>query len=415
MGLFKDAWNKIFSKTVVKRESGYSPFISSSNPFGTDITISTLVTASINAIADEASKMSLKSIRKVKSDKDGNERITQNDDDLNRLFDRKPNPLMTMKDLLYWSVYRLETKSNFYWFPERVTEKYYDGRTVKRTNAIYPVDSLYETIEYSKAENRYIITFHMESGEDFRIPYDEVIHVKKNFGTQSYYFGSKNRTDLLETLGVLKDIKTLLPKAVNASMQIKGILTAKSMADVEGLKKFRDSFETTLNSSEKALGVLDVAGDFKPVQIDPKIIDKDIFSYFESHILNEFGVDLSIIQGNADETKWAAFYQKCIEPIQEALEQAATAVLFTPTEFSHGNRIKIYDKKVQHLSMKTRLELIKELGPRGYLSRAEQRELAGYEPDGGSEQISLNYVDKDNQNNYQKSKKEDEEDGTTKK
>ncbi len=213
----------------------------------------------------------------------------------------------------------------------------------------------------------------------------------------------------------MKDIKSLLPKAIKASMQIKGILTAKSQADLEGLKAFKEEFEQTLNSSDKALGVLDVAGTFTPVQIDPKVIDKDTLSYMDLQIISEFGVDLSIIQGNADENKWASFYQKCIEPIQDALEQAASSVLFTVNEFNHGNRIKIYDRKVQHLSMSTRLNLIKELGPRGYLSRSEQRELAGYEPDGGKEQISLNYVDSENQNNYQKSNKGAEEDVNTKK
>ena len=352
--------------------------------------------------------MTLKSVRIT--DSENGIIYKPNTDDLNRLFSRRPNPLMTMKDLLYWSVYRLETKLNFYWYPEREIEVYLDGRQNIRTVAIYPINSMYESMVFNENDNKHYIIFHMESGSEYKFPYDEIIHVRKHFGTSDYFFGNKNRTELLETLGVMKEIKTLVPRAIKASMQIKGILTAKSAADVDHLKEFKNEFESTLNSSDKALGVMDVAGDFKPVQIDPKVLDKDTMSYMDYQILNEFGVDLSIIQGNADETKWASFYQKCIEPIQDALEQAATSTLFTINEFNHGNRIKIYDRKVQHLSMTTRLNLIKELGPRGYLSRSEQRELAGYEPDGGIEQVSLNFVDKDKQNEYQNGKKENEKD-----
>jgi HK97 family phage portal protein len=413
MGIIQSFWNSIFGKKTLTKGNNYSFNQSTSGLYGSNIAQSTLVAASLHAIADEASKMTLKSV--MMTDSDNGIIFKKNNDDLNRLFDRRPNPLMTMKDLLYWSVYRLEAKSNFYWYPERQIETYLDGRRVVKTIAIYPINSIFESMIFDEKDNKHYIVFHMDSGNEFKFPYDEIIHVRKHFGTSDYYFGSKNRTELLETLGVMKDIKSLLPKAIKASMQIKGILTAKSQADLEGLKAFKEEFEQTLNSSDKALGVLDVAGTFTPVQIDPKVIDKDTLSYMDLQIISEFGVDLSIIQGNADENKWASFYQKCIEPIQDALEQAASSVLFTINEFNHGNRIKIYDRKVQHLSMSTRLNLIKELGPRGYLSRSEQRELAGYEPDGGKEQISLNYVDSENQNNYQKSNKGAEEDVNTKK
>lgn len=409
MGILQNFWNSVLGKKTLSKGSGISFNQSQSGLYGANINKSTLVAASIHAIADEASKMTLKSVRIT--DSENGIIYKPNTDDLNRLFSRRPNPLMTMKDLLYWSVYRLETKSNFYWYPEREIEVYLDGRQIIRTVAIYPINSMYESMVFNESDNKHYIIFHMESGTEFKFPYDEIIHVRKHFGTSDYYFGSKNRTELLETLGIMKEIKTLLPKAIKASMSIKGILTAKSMADLEGLKKFKEEFESTLNSSDKALGVLDVAGDFKSVQIDPKIVEKDTLSFFESQIINEFGVDLSIIQGNADENKWSSFYQKCIEPIQDALEQAATSTLFSVNEFNHGNRIKIYDRKVQHLSMTTRLNLIKELGPRGYLSRSEQRELAGYEPDGGKEQISLNFVDKDKQNEYQNGKEETNKDG----
>lgn len=407
MGVIQSFWDKLFGSKKVIRDSGWNwKNYFESGGFGHDISKSSLVHASIHAIAEEASKMIIKSV--IKRQTENGTVYQTNNDDLNRLFSRRPNPLQTLKDLLYWSAYRLETKSNFYWYPEKIYTTYANGDVVTKIISIFPINSVSEAMYFDSNENRYYMKFQMETGSEYVIPYNDLIHIRKHYG-KDFYVGSRNRTELLKTLNVIQEVNELIPKAVKASIQIKGILTAKSNADLVGLKKFKEEFESSLKSSDTSLGVLDVAGDFKPVQIDPKVIDKDTLNYLDNVILNEFGVDISIIRGNATENTWSSLYQKHIEPLKIALEQAMQSVLFTENEFNHGNRIKIYDKLVNYYTISTRLSIVKELGPRGYLTRAEQRELIGYEPDGGPEQVSLNYTQTDDQKEYQLGKKEEKQ------
>lgn len=409
MGIISDLWNKVFNKTTEKTKNGI-PIAITSNGYGIDITKSTLVHASINVIAEESSKFIFKSVMKKKTD--NGFVFQEKTDNLNKLFSIRPNPLQTMKDMIYWSVYRLEHKHNFYWFPVKKITTYSDGSKKTEVIEIYPIDSVSERMYFDNTTNEFYIAFLMSTGNEFRVAYKEVIHIRKNYGSKDYYFGSRDRSELLKRLGITNDINDLIPKAIKSSMLLKGIITAKSNADVAGLKKFKSEFEETLKSGTTQLGVMDVAGEYHPAQTDPKVVDNDVLKYLDSAVLNEFGVSLSIIQGTASENEWSSFYQKNIEPIKIALEQAATSVLFTDMELNHHNKIKIYDKLVQHFTIDTRLKIIKELGPRGYLSRSEQRELAGYEPDGGPEQVSLNYTQTEDQKEYQvgNEKKEEQDD-----
>lgn len=371
--------------------------------FGRSIYKSDLVLACVHAIAEECSKIVVRSVV-VKDDT-----VTSQNDDVSRLFRRRPNPLMSTKDLLYWTAYRLEVCQNAYLFPEMEVVRYADGHETRRVTAVYPIDSLSEAMAFDDQRGEYMITFYMKTGEVYTIPYDQVVHLRKHFGSESMFFGKADRDDLLKTIQTSDLVTELTPKSIQASMSTKGVLTAKALSDVAGLKEFKKSFEETMRSGDTAISVLDVAGSFTPINISPQIVDKDLLEYLDNKILKVFGVPMSVLFGNASENDWSSLYQKNIEPFKIELEQALTACLFTQREQDIGHEIRCYDKLAQHYTIQTRLSIIKELGSRNYLSRSEQRELAGYEPDGGPEKVSLNFVDQSKANQYQLGEQEDEE------
>ncbi len=355
------------------------------------------VISAIRVICEEISKMIIKSVTKK------NNIVNINNDSITRLFENRPNELMTTKDMLHWTAYNLETRSNAYWLPVFEITKFGDSTVKKKLVSIYPINSIQEQIIFSN--NEYYLIFTMQSGSTFKVKYKEVIHFRKDYGS-SYHFGKQNRETLLARLNIITQIEELLPKAVNASMLLKGVVTAKSQMAADSLEKFKNQVEESFSSSENGLAAIGTDGEFKQLSANPQIIDKDTLSYLKQSVNEDFGVSEQIIKGEGTEDNWNALYQRNIEPFKIALEQAATTVLFTETEISHGNRIKVYDKLVQNLPMKTRLEMIKLMGPSGYLSRSEQRELLGYEPDGKEDRVSLNYVNEQNLDQYQLTKKE---------
>ncbi|MFH2116759.1 MAG: phage portal protein [Bacillota bacterium] len=393
MGFF-DKVKQIFSKLNGKSTSIYNKGNYLESSTSTNVYEASVVRACIHTIAEEASKMVIKSIKI----KDG--AVVNNNDELNTLFSTRPNELMTMKDMLYWTAYRLEMRSNAYWFPEYVISTFQDGRKEKQIVSLYPINSSDETLVYDETEKCYFLVFNMENGGTYKIKYTDVIHLRKHYGN-SYYFGSESRTDLLKKLKIYDQVTELMPKAINASMQLKGLLTGKSLMDLEALQKFKAEFEATAKAGETSIGVVGATGEFHKIDISPQIVDKDVLDHLEKIALINFGVSMKILTGDATENEWQSLYQKNIEPLKIALEQAATSVLFEKRKTQFGNQIKVYDKLVQHLSMKTRLEIIKLMGASNYISRAEQRELIGYEADGGPDRVSLNFVDEGLVNQYQ--------------
>lgn len=362
-----------------------------------------VVRACMHTIAEEASKMILKSV-KVKAGL-----VSQNKDEFNALLLGKPNELMILKDMLYWTAYRLELKSNAYWFPEYWIYKYADGREEKRLKAIYPINSKSEDMVYNDKTKKYELIFRIVNGSTYSIPYDEIIHLRKHYG-DSYYFGSEARTDLLKKLKIYDQVTDMMPRAINSTMQLRGILTSKSQMGKDSLTTFKEEFEANVKKGEGGFGVLGVDGEYTPVNTNPTIIDEKVLEHLEKTALMNFGVSMKVLTGDATENEWQSLYQKNIEPLKIAIEQASTHVLFTERDRQFGNQIKVYDKLVNHLSMKTKLEIIKLMGPANYISRAEQRELIGYEPDGGPEKVSLNYVSQELVDEYQlKSKTKEKE------
>lgn len=398
---FIDTLSRFFSKKNTGLSTYTGGYVASS-PMQT-LYQSDYVLSAIHTICEEASKMVIHSVNKR------NDVVTKNKDSINDVFRRRPNLLMTTKDMLYWTAYQLETRSNAYWLPVFKIVTYGDGSRKRKLTSIYPINSTQEEMIFEN--NQYYLIFQMESGSIYKVKYDEIIHIRKHYG-DSFYFGSQDRTSLLKRLNVIKDIEEALPKAIRASIELKGIVTAKSQINQGNLEKFRDDFEKSMNSSKNGVATIGTDGEFHQLTSNPQVIDKDLMSTLKESVNEVFGVSSRIIKGEGTEDDWNALYQRNIEPLKIAIEQAATSVLFTEFEIAHGNEIKIYDKLVQNLPMKTRLEMIKLMGPSGYLSRAEQRELLGYEPDGKEDRVSLNYVNEGNLDKYQltkkKSSKEDE-------
>jgi len=393
MGL-GDLINSIFKKKTDPNAKVYSfgNYLSSSPAI--NVYEASVVRACIHTIAEEASKMILKSVKV----KDG--MVTTNKDQINTLFMGKPNSLMILKDMLYWTAYRLEIKSNAYWYPEYRIYKFANGDELIKLEAIYPINSESEDMIFDEKTQKYYLVFRIINGGTYNVPYDEVIHFRKHYG-DNYYFGNESRADLLKKLKIYDQVTTLMPRALESSMQLKGILSAKSQMGESGLQKFKEEFEANLKKGNGAFGVLGVDGKFDPLNTNSQIVDEKILDHLDKTALMNFGVSMKILTGDATENEWQSLYQKNIEPFKIAIEQAATHVLFNDRERQFGNQIKVYDKLVNHLSMKTKLEIIKLMGPNNYISRAEQRELIGYEADGGPDKVSLNYVSQDQADKYQ--------------
>lgn len=153
---------------------------------------------------------------------------------------------------------------------------------------------------------------------------------------------------------------------------------------------------------------MDLKGDYIPLDVNPKVIDKDTMAFLQEKILNWVGVPLRILTGDFTGDEYQVWYEQELEPLIIRMGQSFSRVLFTENELNHGNKIVFYNRDLMYMSMKAKLELIKTAGEQGLLTDDQKLRILGYPPlpdgTGSRRTISLNFVSVDIVDEYQMKK-----------
>lgn len=369
--------------------------------YGNDIHASDIVKTAIHRVAEEVSKCCLKSV----VEKSDPHRIAVENDDINAVLSSRVNPLCGLKDFLYKVAYLTLVNRNcfIYWQYDEVPIE--GTQYVRRvTRGFYPIENANAKLYTQAGEMRIELT--SINGEiTLDMPYNDVIHVRLGYGANQYLGGdSAGRGDfrgLLKNLQTMHTVTEAIPKALEASLSLKGVLSMKQVASVDQKKLTRDEFEKHLFNSKYGIVATDYEADFQPVNINATDIPQNVLTFLRDEILSPFGVSLPIYTGKYTDNEYTSFYQTAVEGILIALAEAMKITLFTPRQLAYGHTIKYYDKLVQSLSFDRRQKIAEMTKDDALLSREERRELLGYEPDGQPTRVSLNYIDATIANQYQ--------------
>lgn len=386
---------KIYGRQFVNNQVLFSSF-------GNDIHKSDIVKTAIHRVAEEVSKCNIKSV----IEKQNPHRIeVRPSDDINAVLAARVNPLCGLKDFLYKVAYLTIVNKNcfIYWAYREVP---IDGSDKVRrvTRGFYPIENATVKLYYAGDEMRVELT---SVGGDIVLdcPYSDVIHVRNGYGANAYFGGGKSGggeyRDLLGNLQTMQVIHEAVPKSLEASLSLKGILSMKTVADVDKKTITRDEFEEHLFDSKYGIVATDYESEFTPININATDIPSNVLTFVRDEILAPFGVSLPIWLGKYTDSEYTAFYQTAVEGLLMSIAEAMKIVLFTPRQLAYGHTIKCYDKLVQSLSFERRQQIAEMTKDDALLSRDERRELLGYEPDGQPTRVSLNYIDATIANEYQ--------------
>ena len=395
-----------YLKSVFKQDgrAQYSAWLTNSAPiftsFGNNIYLSDFVNNAIDRVASEISKIDVKSIVQY-----GDALSIQNDD-ITRLFRFKPNPLQTTSDFLSNVEWLRRKNRNAFVYPqyERV---FANGREFKRYLAFYPLNpsAVYIGVNGNQV---WEVKLDFQDGSSYTLPYSDLIHLKWRRGSNTVVGGGDdqgraNDYDVLRTIDALDKTIQGLPKSIEASLQIKGVYHAKTLADADKLNKTRDDFESHISTSKHGMVATDLAGDFTPVNINAPDIPEEAMKFLKSVLHERYGISEAIMSGNFTGDEHGAFYQTAIEDFINQFEQAMSACLFSAREQDVGHRIKGYYSKVSYLSTADKIKLT-DLATKTRLMTLNQiNGMYGIEPfDGGDVRLqSLNYADSTIVNQYQ--------------
>ncbi len=389
-------------------ESLYKAWLMDGTPiftdFGKDIYLSDFVNNAIDRVASEISKIEIKSI--VES---GDYLKVQNDD-ITRLFRFKPNPLQTTSDFLANVEWIRRKHCNAFIYPQYENIILPSGKQFKRYIALYPL----KPVSFSIGENEgrvWEIKFDFEDGSSFTLPYADLIHLKWRRGTNTIKGGGDdngvaNNYDIIRTIDALDKTIQGLPKSIEASLQIKGVYSAKTLADQEKMKNMRDNFESHITTSKSGIVATDLAGEFTPANINAPQISDTALKFLKSVIQERYGISAAILSGDYNAEQHNAFYQSSIEDFIVQLEQAMTACLYTPRELDVGHKVKGYYSKVKYMGTAEKMNLANIAKETGILTLNGINEMFGIEPfDGGNRRLqSLNYVSVNLIDDYQLNK-----------
>lgn len=335
--------------------------------------------------------------KSVKEDQYTGECITQ-EDSINGLFRGKVNQLCTFYEFKYRACRMLLQNEDVFIFPAYKERKLSDG-VIRDYTSLYLIDCANVTIYPTESEMR--IEFKCDDGTVYDIPYADIIHWRYRWCKSSYFGGDGSGKDTLENLKTMHVVIESIPRAIEAGLKVTGILTMKTIADADKKDLAIDEFEKHLIQSKYGIVATDYESDFTPINIQPKDIPAGVIEFITKHILASRGVSSAIYFGDYNDEQSIAFYETTIEPLILSFKSAIDSVLYTPQALKKGYQVKVYDRKAQSLSLATRISILEKVMPSALLSRAEQRELLGYEPDGEPDRVSLNWIETSIATNYQ--------------
>ncbi len=371
-------------------------------PFGNNISKSDVVKICIDRVASQCAKLKPRYI-KTENDKT----VTDKKGRLSFLLKHKPNEMMTPYDFIYKVVTLLLLNDNAFVYPK------FDKNTGK-LESLYPLrPSTVEMIQDS--EKTYFIKFLFDNGESYTLPYDNIIHLRRHYGQNDIFGGSGSTGDheaVLKTISINDSLLQGIDNAIKTSMQIKGIIKMNGMLSEKDKLKQRDLFDKALSESMSVKGSsiipVDLKSEYIPLDVDPKLIDKDTLEFLQSKILDYFGVSVPVFQNKYTEDEYNSFYESTIEPIAIQLSEAFSNGLLTNNQLERGEEIVFFSERLQYASWNTKVTAIEKLMSLGIMSLNESRALLGLEPiEGGAKRLqSLNFVDADKANLYQVGLKE---------
>lgn len=368
---------------------------------GNNIYLSDFVNNCIDRTAAEISKIKIKSV------------VTQNgtavaNDDITRLFRYKPNEYQTTSDFLSAIEWTRRKHMNCWIYPKYEWRRTASGNLIKWFKAFYVLTP--KTVEVGIGEKYTEIKMTFADGSIFTLPDSELINIKWRRGTNMMLggddYGRADDANIIYSVDALHKTIEGLPKSIEASLQIKGVYTAKTAVDQTRLNEMRDNLEAHITKSKTGIIATDIVGDFSPVKIDYAKVEEGTLKFLKQNICERFGLSLEMLSGKYSSEDYTSFYQTCIEDFINQFEQAFTDYCFTDREKDIGHQVRCYFMLLQRLTPQDGINLATLATNTGLMYLDEIRtELFGMEPlpdgEGHQRMQSLNFVNTDNATDYQ--------------
>lgn len=302
---------------------------------------------------------------------------------------KRPNELMSTYDFLYKIISTLYMNGNAFIYIK--TNK--NGEIV----GLYPLTAI--SYELREVKDELYVKFQFTDSTK-TIPYRNLIHLRKYF-YENDVLGSSSDATLFNSLNILNSTEQALENTVKNAAKIKGIITLNNIIRADDREKILDTFNERF--VKQGIGILDQSAGFTPVNTSDSTVAEEKMNYMREAIYSYFGLNEDIISSKFTSATWNAFFESVLEPLAIQLSEEFTDKIFTDNEKKRGHKITITVNRLEYEDFDSKVNMSKNLLAAGILTINEVREIFGFEniPGGDERQISLNYVNADDQTQYQ--------------
>ncbi len=381
--------------TIADYINGYYP---SYSQFGNNIYASDVVQQAIYSIVAELKKLDPTHVRKISN----NEFISVEKSSIQNVLDN-PNELMTTSDFIEKIIWNLMLNYNSFVYPV------WDGDNLESLYPLQPINVEFLQDNY----NQLYVKLWFNNGTNYIIPYENIIHIRYKYSVSEYMggdvTGQPDNRPLLETLKINDSLLKGLAKSLNIQTSVNGIIKYKTMINTDDMMTRLNEFETKLKANQSGFLATDISSEFIPINKQIQLVDATTLEFIDKKILRTFGVSIPIIDGNYKKEEYEAFYQKTLEPIIKALNQAFTKGIFSKRELGFNNRIIFYSKELIFMTNNEKLSLANLLVDSGSCYKNELRTMFGLIP---LPELEGQLAESSNKTNAENNKEEKDDNNT---
>lgn len=288
-----------------------------------------------------------------------------------------PNPFMTTSDFIEKIAWTLLLNYNAFVYP------IWEGKVLKGLYPLQPCLVEFDT-NYGGSGQTWC-RFHFPNGFYGDLPYENIIHLRKQFSVSEFMGGNldgqPDLDPLLDTLRLNDSLLKGLAKSLNMQTSINGMVKLKTMANTEDQIAKIKEFERKLQANESGIGITDIGSEYIPIQKQVSLLDATTLEFIDKKIFRWFGVSIPFVDGTCTPQQYEAVYQKTLEPIVKSWGQAFTKGLFT-NHAAQGfkNQIVFYTKELIFMNTDQKIKLFDILVDSESCYKNEMRAAFGMRP-----------------------------------
>lgn len=370
MGIFSRFQNRSPTGTSYKLMSeNNSLYVWNGNIYKSDI-----VRAAIRPYVNAVGKLVAKHIRDTIVP-DGTHTMQINPDAAIRFLLEDPNPYMTGQKFQERMATQLKLNGNAFALIAR--------DDMSNPIGLYPLNATQVDADY-KADGSLYLKFTINDGRSSKLytfDYDDVIHLRGDYGDSNDLFGASPVESLLPLMEIVGTTDRGIVNAIKNSSVIRWLLKFTNSMRPEDLDAQASKFAANFLSTEKSSGVAAVDSKADATAIEPKdyVPNAAQMDRTTQRIYSTFNTNQNIVMSSYTEDQWNAYYESQIEPDVRQFGDVMTRKVFSRRQRSFGNKIVYEASNLATASMNTKLGLL-AMVDRGAMTPNEWRSTLNLSP-----------------------------------